>query len=86
MEGEGQCWREGVLALANPDIAGRSFTVSGRSLTGDRTQTRESRMAALVVSFVTLDQCFGIREGHSRSATIRVGPGVQPLQGVKLYV
>ena len=86
MQGEGQCWREGVLALANPDTVGRGFIVPGRSLAGDRTQTRESRMAALAVSFVTLDRCFGIREGHSRSATIRVGPGVQPLQGVKLYV
>ena len=86
VQGEGQCWHEGVLALANPDTAGRGFTVPGRSLAGDRTQTRESRMAAIAVSFMILDRCFDIREGYSRSATIRVGPGVQPLQGVKLYV
>ena len=46
----------------------------------------KSRMAAVAVSLVTLDRCFDIREGHSRSATIRVGPDVQPLHGVKLYV
>ena len=56
MQGEGQCWREGVLALADPDTAGRGFTVPGRSLTGDRTQTRESRMAAVAIIFVTVDQ------------------------------
>ena len=86
MQGEGQCWREGVLALANPDIAGRSFTVSGRSLTGDRTQTRKSRMVAVAVGFVTVDRCLVIREGYSRLSTIRVGPGVHTLQGVKLYI
>ena len=86
MQGEGQCWREGVLALANPDTVGRGFIVPGRSLAGDRTQTRESRMAAVVIGFVTVDRCLVIREGHSQSARIRVGPGVQPLQGVKLYV
>ena len=79
----GQCWCEGVLSLDNPDTAGRGFTVPGRSLMRDHTQTWESRMAAVAVSSVTLDQCFDIWEGHSQSATIRVGPGVQPLQGVK---
>jgi len=86
VQGEGQCWREGVLALANPDTAVRGFTVSGRSLMGDGTQIWESKMAAVAVSFVILGWYFDIREGHSRSATIRVGPGVQPLQGVKLYI
>ena len=43
-------------------------------------------MAAAAISFVTVDWCFVIREGHSRPAMIRVGPGVQLLQGVKLYV
>ena len=64
MEGEGQCWREGVLALINLDTLGRGFTVLGRSLQGDHTQTRESRMAAVAVSFVTF-WCFDIREDHS---------------------
>ena len=86
MQGERLCWREGVVALVNPDTAGRGFTVPGRSLEGDRTQTWESMMVAVAVSFVILDRCFDIRESHSRSAMIRVGPGVQPLQGVKLYV
>ena len=43
-------------------------------------------MVAVAVNFVTVDRCFVIREGHSRPAMIRVGPGVQPLQGIKLYV
>ena len=37
-------------------------------------------MVAVTVSFVTVDWCFVIREGHSRPDAIRVGPGVQPLQ------
>ena len=86
MQGEGRCWRERVLALASPDTAGRGFTVPGRSLAGDRTQTRESRVVAVAVGFVIVDRCLVIPEGHSRLATIRVGPGVQPLQDVKLYV
>jgi len=83
---EGQYWRGGVLVPTNPDTAGRGFTIPGQSLTGDGTQTRESRMVVVAVSFVTVDRCLVIREGHSRLATIRVGPGVQSLQGVKLYV
>ena len=58
MQGEGQYWREGVLVLMSPDTAGRGFTVPGRSLAEDRTQSRESRMVAVAVSFVTVDRCF----------------------------
>ena len=86
MQGEGQYWCDGVLICMSPDTAGRRFAMLGRSLAGDHTQTRESRMVAVAVGFMTLDRCFDIRDGHSRSAAIRVGPGVQPLQGVKLYV
>ena len=43
-------------------------------------------MAVVAVSFVTVDRCFVIREGHSRPAMIRVGLGVQPMQRIKLYV
>ena len=37
---------------------------------GDRTQTRKSRMVVVVVSFITVDRCLVIREGHSRLVTI----------------
>ena len=84
--GEGQYWCEGVLVLTSPDTAGRGFTVPEWSLMGDRTQTREGRMVAVAVSFVTVDWCLVICEGHSRLATIRVGLGVQPLHSVNLYV
>ena len=58
MQEEGQYWREGVLVLTSPDTAGRGFTVPGRSLAGDHTQTQESRMVAEAISFVTVDRCF----------------------------
>ena len=70
MQGEDQYWHEGVLVLTNPNIAGRGFMVPGWSLVGDRTQTRESRMVAIAVSFVAIDQCLVIREDHSQLATI----------------
>ena len=65
MQGEGQCWREGVLTLANPDTVGRGLIVPGLSLAGDHTKTRESRMVAVAIGFMTVDWCFIIREGHS---------------------
>ena len=86
MQEEGQYWREGVLALTSPDTAGRGFTVPGRSLTRDRSQTRESRMVAVAVSFVIVDRCLRVSRSMDRLASGRVGPGVQPLQSVKLYV
>ena len=65
MQGKDQRWREGVLVLTSPDTAGRGFTIPGRSLVGDRTQTQESRMVAVAIGFMTVDWCFIIREGHS---------------------
>ena len=58
MQGEGQYWREVLLVLTIPDTVGRGFVVLGRSLMGDRTQTRESRMVVVAISFVTVDRCF----------------------------
>ena len=62
MQGEGQCWHEGVLVLTSPDTAGRGFTVLGRSLTGDRTQTWESKTVAVAIGFVIVDWCLIIQE------------------------
>ena len=86
MQGEGQYWREGVLVLMSPDTAGRGFTVPGRSLAGDRSQTHESRMVAVAVSFVTVDQCLRVSQSMDQLASWQVGLGVQPLQSVKLYI
>ena len=61
MQGKDQRWREGVLVLTSPDTAGRGFTIPGRSLAGDRTQTQESRMVAVAVSFMIVDRCLVIR-------------------------
>ena len=64
--GEGQYWHEERgLVLTSPDTAGRGFTIPGWSLAGDRTQTWEYKMAAVAISFVTVDRCFIILEGHS---------------------
>ena len=70
MQWKDQRWREGVLVLTSPDTAGRGFTIPGRSLAGDHTQTQESRMVAVAVSFMIVDRCLVIREGHSRLAMI----------------
>ena len=86
MQGEGQYWREGVLVLMSPDTVGRAFTIPGWSLVGDRTESRESRMVAVAVSFVTVDQCLRVSQSKDRLASWRVGLGVQPLQSVKLYI
>ena len=86
MQGEGQYWREGVLVLMSPDIVGRAFTIPGWSLVGDRTESRESRMVAVAVSFVIVDRCLRVSRSMDRLASRRVGPGVQPLQSVKLYI
>ena len=86
MQGEGQYWREGVLVLTSPNTARRGFIVPGWSLVGDRTESRESRMVAVAVSFVTVDQCLRVSQSMDQLASWRVGLGVQPLQSVKLYV
>ena len=66
MQGEIQYWHEGVLVLTSPNTIGRGFTVLGQPLAGGRTQTQESRMVVVAVSFVTVDLCHVIREGCSR--------------------
>ena len=60
MQGEVQYWSEGVLVLTNPDTIGRGFTIPGGSLVVDRTQTRESGMVAVAISFVIVDRCLVI--------------------------
>ena len=60
MQGEIQYWHEGVLVLTSPNTTGRGFTVLGQPLAGGRTQTQESRMVVIAVSFVTVDRFLGV--------------------------
>ena len=57
------------------------FTVSGPPLVGGCTQTRESRMVPWLLVLVLSRLVSRCQSAGLRLAAIRVGTGVQPLQG-----
>ena len=57
------------------------FTVPGRPLARERAQTRESRMVPWLLVLVLSRPVSRCQSAGLRLAAIRVGTGVQPLQG-----
>jgi hypothetical protein len=59
------------------------FTVLGRPLARGCAQDPGKPDGAVAPSPVTVDRCFVAKSADPRLTSIRVGPGVQPLQGEK---
>jgi hypothetical protein len=59
----------------------KGFIVLGRPLAGGCAQDPEKPDGAVAPSPVSVDRCFVAQSADPRLASIRVGPGVQPLQG-----
>jgi hypothetical protein len=57
------------------------FTVPGRSLAGGCTQDLGKLDGAVTPSPVSVDRCLVAQSADPQLASIRVVPGVQPLQG-----
>jgi hypothetical protein len=57
------------------------FTVPGRPLAGGCAQDPVKPDGVVAPSPVLVDRCFVAQSANPRLASIRVGPGVQPLQG-----
>ena len=72
-------WRSPIRGIhGNPILDG--FTVPGRPLARERAQTRESRMVPWLLVLVLSRPVSRCQSAGLWPATIRVGPGVQPLQ------
>jgi hypothetical protein len=69
-----------VLASRSPRRKG-DFTVLGRPLAGGCAQDPGKPDGTVAPSPVSVDRCLVAESADLRLALIRVGPGVQPLQG-----
>jgi hypothetical protein len=72
-------WKE-VLTSHSPRCKG-GFIVLGQHLAGGCAQDSGKPDGAVAPSPVSVDRCFVAQLANPRLASIRVGPGVQPLQG-----